>query len=110
MKTQTTKSLADLYRANPLKACRLAFRRTRNIASRDRIEVINTLLEMHGTEAIRGEWQNGYWGDIVAVYANSGDSYALTVLQVRDDFGGSRFIISTVGDFVERNEKRYGIQ
>jgi hypothetical protein len=36
----------------------------------------------------------------------------MTIIQVRGEysFQSSRFIISTVGDFVERNEKRFGIQ
>lgn len=110
-------NLADLYRSDPLRACRLALRRTAKLPDhsrepgRDRIDVINRLLGNCGTEAIRGEWQNGYWGNTVAVYSNTGDSYALTVIQIRGDWSGarSRFIVSSWGDWVERNEKRYGI-
>jgi hypothetical protein len=107
-----TESLSDLYCSNPRKACQLALRRTVNVPERDRLEAINKLLGLHGTEAIRGEWQNGYWGDIVACYCNTGDSYKTTVLQVRGDcsFSSSRFVVSTMGDWVERNEKRYAIQ
>lgn len=77
----------------------------------DRLEAINKLLEMHGTEAIRGDWQNGYWCDVVAVYCNAGDTYDTTVIQVRGDsrFSASRFRVTSWGDFVERNQKRYGI-
>ena len=94
-----------------MKACRLALRRTVKVPENDRLEAINKLLGLHGTEAIRGEWQNGYWCDIVAAYCNTGDTYALTVIQVRGEysFQSSRFIISTMGDFVERNEKRLAI-
>lgn len=108
---KTNHSLSATYAHDTIRASRLALRRTRHLPEHDRIEAINRLLEMHGTEAIRGDWQNGYWCDIVAVYANSGDSYTPTVLQVRGDWSGarSRFIVSTVGDFVERNEKRLGI-
>lgn len=104
-------NLSDLYCSNPLKACQLALRRTASVPAKTRLEVINRLLGMHGTEAIRGEWQNGYWCDIVAAYVNAGDTYALTVIQVRGDWSGapSRFIVSSVGDFVERNEKRLAI-
>lgn len=104
-------NLSELYRSNPLKACRLALRRTSNLADGDRLEEINSLLGLHGTEAIRGEWQNGYWCDIVAVYCNTGDTYALTVIQVRGEsqYDNSRFIVSAMGDFVERNEKRLSI-
>ena len=102
--------LADLYATNPLKACRKALRMTAGIDSQTRLEAINTLLGTHGTEAIRGDWQNGYWCDIVANYCNTGDSYDLTVMEVRTDFGGSRFIITSYGDWVEKNTKRFGLQ
>lgn len=108
---KNTLSLADLYRTDPLKACKLALKRTASIPENDRLEAINTILETHGTEAIRGEWQNGYWCDVVAAYCNTGDTYALTVIQVRGEtrFCNSRFIVSTMGDFVEHNEKKLGI-
>ena len=104
-------NLADLYRVDPVKACRAALRRSRTVPEDDRLEEINKLLEMHGTEAIRGDWQNGYWCDIVAAYANAGDTYDTTVIQVRGEtrYECSRFIVSSVGDFVERNQKRLGI-
>lgn len=105
-------NLSDLYCADPVRACRLALRRTVQVSERNRLDAINTLLGLHGTEAIQGDWQNGYWCDIVAAYANTGDTYAPTVLQVRGDWSGarSRFIVSSVGDFVERNGKRFGIR
>lgn len=75
------------------------------------MEEINTLLGLHGVEAIRGEWQNGYWCDIVAVYCNTGDTYATTVLEVRGEysFRNSRFIVSSWGDWFERNEKKHSL-
>jgi len=99
--------LADLYSSDPVKACRLALRRTRHLPEQDRLEACNALLGTFGTEAIRGEWQNGYWCDIVAAYCNTGDTYATTILQVRGDWPGarSRFIVSSWGDFVEKHEK-----
>jgi hypothetical protein len=104
--------IIHLYTENPVKACQLALRRTVNVPERKRIDAINALLEMHGVEAISGEWQNGYWCDVVAVYCNTGDTYAPTVIQVRGDsgFSSSRFIVSSMGDFVERNEKRLQIR
>lgn len=104
--------LETLYKTEPLKACRLALRRTSYIPEEKRLEVINRLLKGCGTEAIRGEWQNGYWCDIVAAYVNLGDTYALTVIQVRGEFSGcaSRFIVSSWGDWVERNGERLGVQ
>lgn len=104
-------NLSELYGSNPVKACQLALRRTRNVPSRDRLEAINTLLGLHGTEAIRGDWQNGYWCDIVAAYCNTGDTYGVTVLHVRGDWSGhpGSFIVGTMGDFVERNQEKYSI-
>jgi hypothetical protein len=105
-------TVADLYHRDPVAACRRALEETRNLPENDRMEKINTLLETCGTEAIRGEWQNGYWCDIVAVYCNTGDTYDTTVLQVRGDTSqsASRFMITSWGDFVEHHGRRYGIQ
>jgi len=105
-------NLSDLYGKDPVKACRLALRRTVNVPWRDRLEAIDKLLGTFGTEAIRGEWQNGYWCDIVAAYCNTGDSYAVTVLHERGDSSWreeGRFIVSSMGDWVERNERKYAI-
>lgn len=103
--------LYSLYQTNPIKACRLALRRTSHIEENERLEAIDKLLGTFGTEAIRGEWQNGYWCDVVAAYCNTGDTYAPTVIQVRGEsrWQHSRFIVSTMGDFVERNERKLGI-
>jgi len=102
--------LEELYRTDLVKACRTAIRKTR-YGYEDRIEAINDMLGMHGVEAIRGEWQNGYWCDIVAAYCNTGDTYATTVIEVRGStrFDNSRFIVSSMGDFVERNQERLQI-
>ena len=68
----------------------------------------NAILGTHGTEAIRGEWQNGYWCDIVAAYCNTGDTYALTVMHVRGEFSNEtgKFIVSSWGDWVEKHGQR----
>ena len=106
-----TAPLADEYSSDPVKACRKALRWTVDIDENQRLECINLLLGTHGTEGIRGEWQNGYWGDIVAAYCNAGDTYSTTVLQARGEysFRASRFFVGNVGDFVERNTERLGI-
>lgn len=105
-------TLSNLYRQDARKACQLALRRTVNVPENDRLEAINKLLGMHGTEAIRGEWQNGYWCDVVACYCNTGDTYALTVMQVRgaNSWNNSKFIISSMGDFVELHGEQLGVQ
>lgn len=109
---QIKPELADLYSQDQKAACRKALSMTRTIPWKDRLEVIDKLLGAFGTEAIRGEWQNGYWCDILAAYCNTGDTYALTVIHVRGDGWNpaGRFIISSWGDWVERNAKKYGIE
>ena len=104
-------NIAELYKTDPLSACQLALARTVRIDEDKRIDAINSLLGLFGTEAIRGDWQSGYWCDIVAVYCNTGETYDLTVIQVRGNgsWARSRFFVSSVGDFVERNERRYGL-
>jgi hypothetical protein len=102
-------STVDLYATDPLKACRLALKLTARLDWRSRLDACDALLGTFGTEGIRGKWQNGYWCDIVASYCNTGDSYALTILCVRDDWENGRFIVSTVGDWVEKNSRRFGI-
>lgn len=111
-KSKKARSLAELYRTDPRKACKSAIAHTRKLREQDRIEVINELLEMHGTEAIRGEWQNGYWCDVVAVYCNTGDTYLLTVIQIRGEysFQSSKFIVSSWGDWFEANERKLALQ
>ncbi len=103
--------LDDIYREDSVKACQIALRKTLKVPEKDRLEKINELLKGYGTEAIRGEWQNGYWCDIVACHVNMGDTYATTVIQVRGDWSGarSRFIVSSFGDWVEKNQKKYSI-
>lgn len=99
-------NLETLYKTDPVKACELALRRTSKVAAEQRIEEINSLLHGYGTEAVRGEWQNGYWCDIVAVYVNMGDTYSTTVVHIRD----VGFRVMSWGDFVERYSKKLGIQ
>jgi hypothetical protein len=108
MKTQ---SISKLYSIDPVAACRAALKATVKTPENDRLVATNALLGLHGVEGLRGEWQNGYWGDIVAAYCNTGDTYGVTVIQVRGEsrFDNSRFIVSSMGDFVERNTEKLGI-
>lgn len=104
--------LEDLYKTDPVKACRSALARTRKVPWKDRLEAIDKLLGTYGTEAIRGEWQNGYWCNIVAAYCNTGDTYNTTVIHVRGDSWNpaGRFIVSSWGDWVEKNQEKYSIE
>jgi hypothetical protein len=58
-----------------------------------------------GVEPIRGQHWDGYYGDTVALYLNSGDQYNATLLY---DAVKGRFMLTTRGDFVERAPKSYG--
>lgn len=97
--------LETLYKTDPVKACKLAIKRTEKIYWKDRLEKINEILRGYGTEAIRGEWQNGYWCDIVASYVNMGDTYLVTVIHARD----KGFLVMSFGDFVEKYQQEYQI-
>ena len=102
----TKQNLADLYRTDPRKACRLALRRTAKIKNHEkRLEECNRLLECFGVEAITGEWQNGYWCNILAVYVNTGDTYATTIMYHRE----KGYMVTSWGDYVERNAEKEGI-
>ena len=70
------------------------------------LETVDRLIGAHGVEAIRGKYVDRYYGDIVAQYANVGDSYAATVLF---NTVTKRFSLTSWGDFVEKNSKRYKI-
>ena len=65
------------------------------------MEALNVTLEMFGIEAIRFEdWIDNYYCDICATYLNTGDTYAPTILY---DTKNKKFILTTFGDFVEKN-------
>src|SRR5574343_1772980 len=109
--------LWDLYQKYPIKALRLAIRRTRRWKAEvsnndDRLNFVDTLVGGFGVEALRtSDWQNGYWGDVAGVYVNMGDVYAPTVIVVRTGRSNRhcRLIVSSLGDFVERHGERLGI-
>lgn len=113
---RTKTYLWELYRSDPVKALKLALRRTRRGKSREldgekRMEALDKLLGGFGVEAIRGNWSNGFWGDVVATYVSFGDAYDSTVIcqrtgRSRRDY---RIFISSMGYFVERNSRKLGI-
>lgn len=63
-------------------------------------------IEGYGVEAIEGDNADRYYRNIVALYVNTGDTYKGTVLY---NATTNRFSVTTVGDFVERNGRRLGI-
>ena len=73
----------------------------------DAMRVINGILEGHGVEAIRGDYYvDRYHYDIVASYVNMGDTYNATIVYETET---GRFIVTSYGDWVERNERKYKI-
>ncbi len=92
-------ALGDDYRNNPEAACRKALRLTRAIRNPSRrLRAIDRLLGMHGIESVRT--RNGEHG---FSYANTGDSYACTVVL----FASGTFRVSSWGDIVERDNGRH---
>jgi hypothetical protein len=66
----------------------------------------NELLRGHGVEAIHsGNHRRGYWGDIVALYVNMGDTYNATLLY---DVLAKEFKVTTMGDWVQEYEQEHG--
>jgi hypothetical protein len=59
-----------------------------------------------GVEAIRGAWHDRFYGDVVALYINTGDTYNCTLLY---DCVKDRFHVMDWGTFVETAPKYYGI-
>ena len=96
----------SLYSTDPIRACRLALRRTRNASSpEERLEQINIMLGMFGVEVVRGEYNGAYFGDARAEYANAGDPYAPTVFLLLDEHF-PRFAVMSLGDYAEREMMR----
>ena len=63
------------------------------------MQALDELLGMCGVEPIRTEeWIDSYHGDIRAVYLNTGDTYAGTIVL---DHKKCRYMLTTYGDYVE---------
>lgn len=62
---------------------------------------LDKVLECHGVEAINspGCEHSPYWGDTVALYLNSGDTYSPTIVA---DLKESEFHLTTFGDYCDR--------
>jgi len=98
------------YALDPVSAVRKAMRLTRDITNVDsRMTEIDHLLGGHGVEPIRGDWENGYWGDVVGTYVNMGDTYSPTVMHIRD-WQGVRCAPGGWGSWVESRGSRYGVR
>lgn len=117
MATPSVKSLKewlglDDAQAKELKA---ALNRWHNAYGRDSADEADEVLKLadhfmdaHGTEPIRGDYHvDGYYYDVVALYVNTGDAYSATLLYETEP---ERFILTTWGDWVEKNERKYRIE
>ena len=67
---------------------------------------INEILGGYGIEAIRDNKWSHYHQDIGLTYVNMGDTYTMTVCY---DTRSDKWILSSWGDIIERNEKRFNM-
>lgn len=72
------------------------------------MDLFNEEVEGFGVEGIRGDyWVDSFYGDIVALYVNMGDTYNGTLLYETET---GRFMLTTWGDWVEKNQRKYHIE
>ena len=63
---------------------------------------INQILYGFGIESVEGEWQNGYWCNILFTYVSMGFSYVPTIIHHRDIV----FIVDSVENLVMKSNRR----
>lgn len=74
------------------------------------LKAADLLLNAHGVEDIRSDKFDegrGFFGDTAALYVNMGDPYVATILYDRPK---DKFYVTGYGDWVERNERAYGLR
>lgn len=71
------------------------------------MQAVNVEVAGYGDEAIRGRYVDRYYQDIQACYINLGDAYTLTLLH---DHETDRYIVTSWGDWVERNGRKREIE
>ena len=86
----------------------LSLMKGRKNQAEDNLAKIDKLLNNHGVEAIKfeGAYVDSYWRDTVAIYSNTGDTYAETILF---DTVDEVWMLTSWGDFqedFESNEKK----
>jgi hypothetical protein len=69
------------------------------------LDNINAILKGYGTEAARDNGWDRYYHDIGLLYINLGDTYTTTVLY---DTRKERFYVTSLGNIIESNQKRFG--
>ena len=106
----TAKELTDHYRLDPKIAGKINALK-KNARTHNEVDLaleeINRLIEGYGVEVVRGRpWVDHFYQDINLLYVNMGDTYAPTVIY---DTLKERFYITTWGDIIERQVKRFDI-
>jgi hypothetical protein len=110
MPAATAKNIAEWFRIDADKAKAIAA----TLKAADSVEAVDAalayadqMLEAHGIEALRGGegyHVSRYYGDIVALYVNTGDAYTATIIYETEP---RRFHVWTYGDFVEKKQRKY---
>lgn len=113
MATPSEKTLRELLKIDAEKAIKLkaalnkADRTLGQMEPEDvdaALELADALMGTYGVEAIRGEgWEDPYYGDIVALYVNTGETYEGTLLY---DVEADRFYATSYGDWIEAQERK----
>lgn len=65
---------------------------------------LDVLLEGYGAEWLDGRYVRRYWQNCQLLYVNMGDPYLATLAY---DTEKDRFLLTSWGDFVERNRRRF---
>jgi len=83
-----------------------------NVLTVDEImDVANLYMDQCGVEALKDEraWINHYYGNIIALYVNTGETYDMTLLY---DTENQEFLLTSWGDFYENweSENRESIE
>ena len=66
----------------------------------DVLEIVNALTNNHGVVSLTGEgvWINHFYGNIIALYVNTGETYDMTLVY---DTENNEFLLTSWGDFFE---------
>jgi hypothetical protein len=74
-----------------------------NVDPDDVLKIANKILDGHGIEPVRAEgvWDR-YYGDVIALYVNMGDTYESTLVY---DVDKNRWWITSWGDWLEAEER-----
>ncbi|NBT35503.1 MAG: hypothetical protein EBT03_08185 [Betaproteobacteria bacterium] len=71
------------------------------------LEFANGAMEAYGVEAVRGDIpRRSPYADIVLLYVNTGDTYNTTLVY---DTHKDKFLVASVGDWVERHGEEYEV-